>query len=340
MTTPFRALARRMAKADLPLAVGPAMRRALFPFDSETVERAMSEFVATLICPSHNPCLSDALIAQARQALDGPSDAEWLEAGVAADVFFTPAPQTAQKDISHALRTALAGHAVDVIVQPRSTRRKALFLADMDSTMIGQECIDELADFVGLREQVSAITERAMRGDLEFESALRERVALLKNLPVAVVEQILHERITYNAGGETLVKTMRKHGGYTALVSGGFTVFTGPVAAKLGFNEHRSNRLQLAGDTLAGVVEDPILGREAKRERLMELRTEYKLADHQTLAVGDGANDLDMLGEAGLGIAYRAKPAVAEAAHARLDHADLTALLYAQGYRKADFVTA
>ena len=298
---------------------------------------AMSGFVATLICPSHNPCLSDALIAQARQALDGPSDAEWLEAGVAADVFFTPAPQTAQKDISHALRTALAGHAVDVIVQPRSTRRKALFLADMDSTMIGQECIDELADFVGLRAQVSDITERAMRGELEFESALRERVALLKDLPVSVVDAILAQRITYNSGGETLVKTMRKHGGYTALVSGGFTVFTEPVAAKLGFNEHRSNRLLVADEKLAGLVEDPILGREAKRERLMDLRAEHKLADHATLAVGDGANDLAMLGEAGLGIAYRAKPAVADAAHARLDHADLTALLYAQGYRKTDF---
>ena len=136
------------------------------------------------------------------------------------------------------------------------------------------------------------------------------------------------------------MKTMRRHGGYAALVSGGFTVFTGPVSAHLGFNEHRSNRLRLEGDKLAGLVEDPILGREAKRERLMALRTEHKLADHATLAVGDGANDLDMLGEAGLGIAYRAKPAVAEAAHARLDHADLTALLYAQGYRKTDFVTA
>ena len=165
-------------------------------------------------------------------------------------------------------------------------------------------------------------------------------MALLKDLPVTVVDQILKERITYNAGGDVLVKTMRRHGGYAALVSGGFTVFTGPVSAHLGFNEHRSNRLRLEGDKLAGLVEDPILGREAKRERLMALRTEHKLADHATLAVGDGANDLDMLGEAGLGIAYRAKPAVAEAAHARLDHADLTALLYAQGYRKTDFVTA
>ncbi|NDB69824.1 MAG: HAD family hydrolase, partial [Methylocystaceae bacterium] len=157
------------------------------------------------------------------------------------------------------------------------------------------------------------------------------------DLPVSVVEQILAERITYNAGGETLVKTMRQFGGYTALVSGGFTLFTGPVAAHLGFNEHRSNRLVITQDKIAGAVEDPILGREAKRERLLELRQARHLPPEATLAVGDGANDLAMLGEAGLGIAYRAKPAVADAAHARLDHADLTALLYAQGYRKSDF---
>ena len=299
----------------------------------------MTDYVATLICPAHHPCLSDALIAQARQALGGDSAIDWLEQGIAADLFFTLPPACDAKTIQQRIRAAMGAAKVDVIAQPRATRRKSLFLADMDSTMIGQECIDELADFVGLREQVSAITERAMRGELDFEPALRERVALLKDLPVAVVEQILQERITYNAGGKALVQTMRRQGGYTALVSGGFTLFTGPVAAHLGFDEHRSNRLRLNGDTLAGLVDDPILGREAKRERLMALRTHHKLAPHATLAVGDGANDLDMLGEAGLGIAYRAKPAVAEAADARLDHADLTALLYAQGYRKADFVS-
>ena len=298
----------------------------------------MSDFVATLICPRQTPCLSDALIKQARQALDGPSEAEWLDQGIAADVIFTPAAATPTKDITRNLRSALAGQPVDVIVQPRATRRKALFLADMDSTMIGQECIDELADFVGLKDKVSAITEQAMRGELDFEPALRARVALLKDLPVSVVEQILAERITYNAGGDVLVKTMRQFGGYTALVSGGFTLFTGPVAAHLGFHEHRSNRLVVVQDKIAGAVEDPILGREAKRERLLELRQAHHLPPEATLAVGDGANDLAMLGEAGLGIAYRAKPAVADAAHARLDHADLTALLYAQGYRNSDFV--
>lgn len=298
----------------------------------------MSDCVATLIGPSHHPCLSDALIAQARQALDGPTDTAWLDFGLAADVFFQKTPDKTLKQIQHQIKQALGDQPVDVIVQLRATRRKSLFLADMDSTMIGQECIDELADFVGLRAQVSAITERAMRGELEFEAALRERVALLKDLPLAVVDQILKDRITYNAGSAVLVKTMRHMGGYTALVSGGFTVFTGPVSAHLGFDEHRSNHLLLDGDRLAGLVGDPILGREAKRERLMALRVKFNLADHATLAVGDGANDLDMLGEAGLGIAYRAKPAVAEAADARLDHADLTALLYAQGYCQADFV--
>jgi phosphoserine phosphatase len=298
----------------------------------------MTDAVATLICPAALSCLSDALIARARQALGGNTATEWLDPGIAADLFFEPGQDFDPKTIAQRLQNVLTGQPVDVIVQARASRRKSLFLADMDSTMIGQECIDELADFVGLKDKVSAITERAMRGELEFEPALRARVALLKDLQVSVVDQILKERITYNEGGRILVQTMRKFGGYTALVSGGFTVFTGPVSAHLGFDEHRSNRLQLAGDKLAGVVEDPILGREAKRERLISLRAERKLSADATLAVGDGANDLAMLGEAGLGIAYRAKPAVAEAAHARLDHADLTALLYAQGYRGADFV--
>ena len=300
----------------------------------------MTDLVATFVSNRADPCLSDALIVKARQALIGESRMEWLDHGIAADVFLTPQPgQTPQQTARH-LRQAISDAAVDVVVQQVSTRRKALFLADMDSTMIGQECIDELADFVGLKEKVSAITEQAMRGELEFESALRARVALLKDLKLEVVTQILNERITYTAGGIELVRTMRQQGGYTALVSGGFTVFTGPVSTHIGFNEHRSNRLQLSGERLTGEVEDPILGREAKRTRLQDLRAQFNLAPHATLAVGDGANDLDMLGEAGLGIAYRAKPAVAEAAHARLDHADLTALLYAQGYRKADFVTS
>jgi phosphoserine phosphatase len=212
-----------------------------------------------------------------------------------------------------------------------------LFLADMDSTMIGQECIDELADFVGLKAEVSAITERAMRGDLAFEPALRERVALLKGLSVDVVDEIIQSRITLTPGGRALVGTMRAHGAYTALVSGGFTVFTSRIGAMIGFHEDRSNLLDVTGGYLAGTVHEPILGKEAKLASLVELRGRDGLANAETMAVGDGANDLAMLAEAGLGVAFHAKPAVAAAAHARIDHADLTALLYAQGYRIDEF---
>jgi phosphoserine phosphatase len=231
----------------------------------------------------------------------------------------------------------LAGLDVDVIVQPIGGRRKKLLIADMDSTIIGQECIDELADFVGLKERVSAITERAMRGELAFEPALRERVALLAGLDVGVVDRIIAERITLTPGGPALVRTMRRDGGYAALVSGGFTLFTGPISSAVGFDEHRSNILLTDGTRLAGRVQEPILGKEAKLATLVELRNRFGLAHADTLAVGDGANDLAMLNEAGLGVAFRAKPAVAAAAHARVEHADLTALLYAQGYRVEDF---
>src|SRR4051812_31794689 len=210
----------------------------------------------------------------------------------------------------------------------------------MDSTMIAQECIDELADYVGLRSEVAAITERAMRGEIAFEPALRERVALLRDLPVRAVDEILAERITLMPGGRTLVATMRANGAYTCLVSGGFTLFTGPVSARIGFDEHRANRLSVEKDRLAGRVEEPILGREAKLATLVELRERLGLAREDTLAVGDGANDLAMLGEAGLGVADHAKPAVAATAHARIDHGDLTALLYIQGYAASEFAAS
>jgi phosphoserine phosphatase len=218
---------------------------------------------------------------------------------------------------------------------------KKLFLADMDSTMIGQECIDELADYVGLKSEVSEITERAMRGELPFEPALRERVALLKGLPVNIVDEIISTRITLTPGGPELLRTLRAHGAYTALVSGGFTIFTGPVSAALRFHEHRSNILETTPEgQLAGTVREPILGREAKLASLIELRDAHALPAHATMAVGDGANDLAMLGEAGIGVAFHAKPAVAAAAHARIDHADLTALIYMQGHAEADIPDA
>ncbi|MFD0933672.1 phosphoserine phosphatase SerB, partial [Methylobacterium trifolii] len=240
--------------------------------------------------------------------------------------------------LAERLRTALSGEPIDVaVLAADGHRRKRLFLADMDSTMIEQECIDELAGTVGLKDHVAAITERAMRGEIAFEPALRERVALLKDLPVGIVETLIAERITLTPGGRTLVRTLKAHGARTCLVSGGFTLFTGPIGDAIGFDEHYANRLGVEAGHLTGTVEEPIVGKAQKRATLIDLRTRLGLDPAETLAVGDGANDLDMLGEAGLGVAFRAKPAVAAAAHARVVHGDLTALLYLQGYAAAEF---
>jgi phosphoserine phosphatase len=293
--------------------------------------------VATLVANPARPAVTDATVAVAARALGQETERVVLASGITSDLFFE-AP-TDLKAIEAKLRSSLAGEPIDIVIQPAATRAKRLFLADMDSTMIGQECIDELADYVGLKAEVSEITERAMRGEIAFEPALRERVSLLKDLPLGVVDEIIEKRITLTPGGRALVGTLRAHGAYTCLVSGGFTLFTGPVAAKIGFHEHRSNTLVVAGERLAGRVEEPILGREAKLATLIELRERLGLQRHETLAVGDGANDLAMLSEAGLGVAFHAKPAVAAAAHARIDHADLTALLHIQGYRAEAFVS-
>jgi phosphoserine phosphatase len=296
--------------------------------------------VATLIgAPG---ALLPATVERARAALPGAAEPRWLSEQTAADVSFTlsaPADQraNAQRDLSAHLR-GLTG--VDVVVQPQAGRRKKLFLADMDSTMIEQECIDELADYAGLKAHVAAITERAMRGEIAFEPALRERVALLKGLPVATIDDVIERRITLTPGGRLLVATMRANGAHTCMVSGGFTLFTTRIAAMIGFDETRANTLALSGDTLAGRVAEPIFGRDAKRAALIELRQRFGLAAQDTLVAGDGANDMDMIAEAGLGIAFHAKPKVAAAAPARIDHADLTALLYVQGYRDAEFARA
>ncbi|WP_332683579.1 phosphoserine phosphatase SerB [Bosea sp. (in: a-proteobacteria)] len=291
--------------------------------------------VATLVSAHGQALLDEALLARLRAASPWPATLARLDGEIAADLF---AEAQGPRKLEAALRAALDGAAVDILVQPVAARRKRLFLADMDSTMIGQECIDELAAYVGLKEKVSQITERAMRGEVAFEPALRERVALLKGVPLAVVEEIIAERITLTPGGAALVRTMRAQGHYTALVSGGFTVFTGPIGKAIGFDEDRSNTLLGTGALLSGEVAEPILGKQAKLDALVELRGRFGLPHEATLAVGDGANDLAMLGEAGLGVAFRAKPAVAAAADARLDHADLTALLYAQGYRGEEIV--
>lgn len=207
--------------------------------------------------------------------------------------------------------------------------------------MIGQECIDELADHVGLKAHVAAITERAMRGEIAFVPALRERVALLKGLPAAVIEQVIAERIRLTGGARTLIATMRAHGAYTCLVTGGFTLFAQKVAAMIGFDESRANTLLIGADgKLTGEVAEPVFGRDGKLETLHALTARLRLDPADTLAVGDGANDIAMIEAAGLGVAYHAKPKVAQAAAARIDHGDLTALLYLQGYRRADFVAA
>lgn len=236
-----------------------------------------------------------------------------------------------------ALEADLANLPVDVAVQPAANRRKRLLIADMDSTIINVECLDELADFAGVKEQVSEITERAMRGELAFEGALRERVGMLKGLGVEALQSCYDQRVRLNPGAEILVRTMAKHGARCALVSGGFTFFTSRVAAAAGFHLNRANTLIELGGVLTGQVGDPILGKEAKLAALNAETAALGLTPADALAVGDGANDLAMIEAAGLGVAYRAKPIVAAQADAKVDHTDLTTLLYFQGYRTEEF---
>jgi len=294
--------------------------------------------VATLISNPARPGVTPVVVDAARIILPGVGKPVVLAKRIAVDLPFDLPPGADCKIFVESLRAAISPAPVDVVVQPAKHRRKRLFVTDMDSTMIGQECIDELADFVGLKAHVAAITERAMRGEIEFAPALRERVALLKGLPASTIDEVIGKRITFTPGGHTLVATMRKHGAHTCLVSGGFTPFTEKIAAALGFNEQRANALVVADGRLTGEVVEPILGRAAKLAALQTLAARLGLTPEETLVAGDGANDIPMIEAAGLGVAFRAKPAVAEAAAARIDHGDLTALLYAQGYRRDEFV--
>src|SRR6202048_346083 len=332
ITTPPVFCANSSASADLPLAVGPAISTALL----STCEFACMSLVATLICNPANPALDSTIVDGALAVLPSPGRAQWLFDEVAVDIPFTGSEDI--RAIESRLRQARGDLPIDIVVQPQALRRKKLFLADMDSTMIGQECIDELADYAGLKAHVAAITERAMRGEIEFEPALRERVALLRGLAVGVGDEVLKQRITPTPGGRELVMTMRAHGAYTCLISGGFTLFTNAVAEMIGFQENRANELKVEDGKLSGQVAEPILGRAAKLATLIELRESFDLDEIDTLVTGDGANDLGMIAAAGLGGAYHAKPAVAAAAAARIDHGDLTALLYIQGYRRDEFV--
>jgi phosphoserine phosphatase len=290
--------------------------------------------VLTLMTDPANPVLDGEVSRRVAGVLPGTPQISWLDEGIAADILFEVPSAMPPVD---RIREMLAGTPVDFILQPHASRRKKLLVADMDSTIIEQECLDELADFIGLRDHVAAITARAMRGEMAFEPALRERLALLKGLPTGVIDKIIAERITLTPGAEILVRTMRAHGAVTVLVSGGFTAFTRQIGARIGFDADEANVLGIADGKLTGRVEEPILGRTAKRNVLDSFCQHLQIGRAQALAVGDGANDLDMLSAAGLGVAFRAKPAVAAAAQARIDHADLTALLYAQGYRCADF---
>ena len=332
MMTPPVFRANATASADLPLAVGPAISTAL----ASSVRELMS-FVVTLICNPVNPALDSTVIDGARAILPSPRPAQWLFDEVAADIAFGDGSEDITA-IAHRLREARGDLPIDIVVQPVAARRKKLLLADMDSTMIGQECVDELADFAGVKAHVAGITERAMRGEIEFEPALRERVALLAGLPADVIDKVIKERITLTPGGRALAATMRAHGAWTCLISGGFTLFTEVIAGMIGFQENRGNELVVRDGKLTGEVNEPILGRAAKLDTLTELREAFDLDNVDTLVVGDGANDLGMIGEAGLGVAFHAKPAVSAAAAARIDYGDLTALLYAQGYRREEFV--
>ncbi len=254
----------------------------------------------------------------------------WLSKGEAAD--FT-APDDVEK-----LRKALAPFPIDVNLVSKSNRRKRLLIADMDSTMIQQECIDELGIVAGLGDKIKAITVRAMRGEIDFADALRERVGLMAGLDAKVIDSILRERITFMPGGKTLVATMKAQRAYTALVSGGFRQFTSKVAASIGFNTNEANDLIIENGKLTGKVAEPILGKEAKLAALKHLSLVNGLTPADAIAVGDGANDIPMLQTAGMGVALHAKPKVQEAVPLRITHGDLTALLYLQGYKKAEFI--
>jgi phosphoserine phosphatase len=290
--------------------------------------------VATLVSNPKHSALSQDLAHRAARAL-GASATRWLAEDIACDLDLPAGVREAEAEA--ALRESVGNEPVDVVVQDMSTRRKRILLADMDSTMIEQECIDELAAEVGIKAEVAAITARSMNGEIAFEPALRERVALLAGLDTAVITRLIETRITLAAGGVELVRTMRANGAWTALVSGGFESFTGPIAARIGFHEHHGNRLLEADGRLTGFVAEPILGRSAKAVALDEIAGRLGLSPADAIAVGDGANDLDMIRRAGTGVALHAKPVVAREARIRIDHGDLTALLYIQGYRQSEF---
>ena len=288
-------------------------------------------YIATLLADPKSANLERVAVESLRDAWAG-GDVRWLNPGVAAEF-----PMEAIPANRWAVWEGMQALGLDLVVQAEAGRRKQMLLADMDSTMIQQECIDELADVAGVGERVKEITARAMNGELDFEGALTERVGLLRGLPESVITQVIEERITFMPGGHDLLRTMKANGAYCALVSGGFTAFTGFVAETLGFDENRANILMIEDGKLTGVPSRPILGREAKVQALIEISERLGLAHDAVMAVGDGANDLGMLNLAGAGVALHAKPSVAAQCDIRINHGDLSALLYIQGYAVEDF---
>ena len=289
-------------------------------------------YVATLISKPEDARVTPEIVSSLKARLNG-SSVDWLADGIACDIYFE-----AEATGFDVFWRGLERMRIDFCVQPAEPRRKQVLLADMDSTMIQQECIDELAAEAGVGERVAGITARAMNGELDFEAALKERVGLLKGLPVTVIEKVLAERITLMPGGGELVATMRANGAYAALVSGGFTDFTSAIAGKLGFDENRANTLLQADGKLTGEHGVPVLGKQAKVDALNEIVAARGLTPADVIAVGDGANDLGMLHLAGSGVALHAKPVVAAEVNLRLNFADLTGVLYLQGYKAAEFV--
>lgn len=290
--------------------------------------------IATLISNPAARAVEAQIADKAAASLGGPVD--WLADGIACDIHI--AGQLSEHQARSRLQPIIGSRPIDLVIHESATRRKRLLIADMDSTMIDQECIDELADEVGLKDRVAGITARSMNGEIAFEPALRERVALLEGLDVNVIDRIIANRITLSSGGTTLVATMRANGAWTALVSGGFTAFTSRIGATLGFDEQQANQLLEADGKLLGFVAEPILGREAKATALNAISARLGITPSDAIAVGDGANDLDMIKLAGTGVALHAKPSVAAQAKVRINHGDLTALLYIQGYGRAEFV--
>ncbi|MEM7619796.1 MAG: phosphoserine phosphatase SerB [Pseudomonadota bacterium] len=298
----------------------------------------MTAYILTLIGPNETEIINSTYVEHVSKEVSQVTKPNWLNPDQACEIGFTCSKNEDLETLQASLRDYIAAEPIDMAIRLANAPRKKLLIADMDSTIIQQECIDEIAGFANVRDHVADITEQAMRGELDFDEALKERVALLEGLDIATLEQVFAERIQFTSGAHTLVQTMRHHGAFCALVSGGFTFFTSRVAQHVGFHINQANVLETQNEVLTGKVIEPILGKEAKREALQNLCEKQGVDVSDSLAVGDGANDLEMIKLSGLGVAYHAKPIVAKQADVRINHTDLTSLLYIQGYNKREFV--